>query len=422
MSTDPAYTPASSFQPVARCWRCKASLDRKSRFCPECGFDLTLAPDARPATPQGTLKARVIEAGQPVWPPPAAPLKTVQRVAGSNDLPARPLHSATQSRPLERAEIEASLQSHRPRSGFTDALDTLFKHSGPLPHLPEPEPPAQPWVTPEQLPKWLEGAQQFSNRQTDQITPPWLNSSGKTHPPFPDATEMPSGPDWRDTLKGRALPHLPEPGAGVKIEPYPPLPDGKIICPNCHGYGRDYKAASRANLMPPCGVCKETGRIPAPIAQPTPGQPEEAEVTGPTDVALAAIPPANVPQTTDPIETIVEETEGPRRHLEDLLEEIAETMTGAGVQMDFWATRLSRQRDRLTDTIKRLDWASSAELMVLGMTEDAAKKAVTLLEKAASAAKESEKHLMSVEMALDVGLIHVTAWVDSYGSGGGHAE
>ncbi len=385
MSTDKADYSSSPSIPSLSCPRCRYPLRLGGSFCSHCGH--------RVAGPQAIARQPAILNGQLVgsdgsYPVPAAPLRPMERVPGSNELP-------------------GALWTPRPRGGFTDSL-ILFKSSGPLPPLDPPAEP-QPWVTPEQLPAWLEPARTFSNHQTVDISPPWLNSSGRTHPPFPDPAEMPSGPDWRSTLRRVPVPTPPE--------PYPPLPDNTIPCLACGVTGRKY---GTDGSMQTCPVCRGKLRIPAPMPQPLPEQPPEADVTGPTDLALEAVQvasPAVTPQTTDAIPGIVEETEGPRRHLEDLLEDVAETMTGAGIQVERWADRLAASRDRLEDTVKRLDWMGSAELLVLGMTKDAVDKAVTLLQKAAHAAREAEKHLMSAEMALDVSLLHVTAWEDTWGSG-----
>src|SRR6185437_16389929 len=87
---------------------------------------------------------------------------------------------------------------------------------------------------------------------------------------------------------------------------------------------------------------------------------EAAAMMGPTDLALEAVQIGRL-QTNDAIVGIVEETEGPRRHLEDLIEEVAECMTGVATQVSNCVTRLDRQRERLSDTMQRMEYLDSSE-------------------------------------------------------------
>lgn len=442
------YSMPSTSQPQPLCYDCRKPLPDGSHFCGNCGRPRSMTPPPRGhrVIDQGKL----VSSDVPSWPPPASVLTPLGGVRTSNDLPHPPepreqgrFHSVSQSRPLdERDSIERLLlHPQRKSSGFTDSLIT-FKNSGPLGKSPEqmiaewkarsapqatpPPAPPQGWITPralppveaDPLPDWLAGARPVG--PAVEVTPDFLLTSGKSVP-LGESGAYRSDP----TMK---VPRVSKP------EGYGPLPGNMQPCQECGGTGRAYTAAGVVRCPANC----QNGRIPMAIPQPMPDgvitgsgltpeekamvQQMEAERTGPTQVALEAVsvvPPAQGPQGTGPHRFNItrQERTDLHRHVEDMVEEIAECMTGVATQADNCQGRLTRQRDRLDDLLQRLEYADSEELMVLGMVKDAAEKAITQLRKAETAAREADKCLSLVIMALDVGVIHTTGWQETYGSG-----
>ena len=419
MATDPSHEYLATPVPMIRCLGCQKDLPPDARFCVRCGR--AQVPTQLPLPPQ---RHRVIEQGQmvlpgdaPSYPVPPAKLTFVERSA----TPLPPAQMDTRSRPLGgRFAVRP-----RPLSDETAALfgklrqeqaagHGMFHPSGPLPPAPEFQPPsglATPAVSAgsDVLPAWLSPALTSSGkmRTADPVTPDFLMDREGERKSGPAPLRLPQSDDlaWPSEPTLRRVPVPP-------VEGYGPQPDGKTLCTRCWGHKL---SVNQKGLLDTCAACGGQGRVPAPdaIPQPMPA----ADITGPTLLEIEAVKvdmPAQTPQITEPMDGIVEETEGPRRHVQDMVAEIAECMTGVGVQTNNCATRLDRQRERLQDMLHRLEWMDSGEKLVLGMTEDAAHKAVTYLKKAEAAAKEAGMHLSNVEMALDVGLLHVTAWQDTW--------
>lgn len=329
MSTDSINYPyPASPPPTNLCLFCQALLRPGASFCHVCG---------KPHGDNVTLRwpinqgASFVEASYPLPPAKLTPLDQYYR--------------ATASRPLSERQAGAQALPRRPSDHTQELLRRtwreekdrrgLFKDSGPLPEeilqreaagaalaAKLSEPPGALPPLPTEMPEWLKSTLKHPIVTSVDITPAFLKDQHGERKSGPAGARQPA-PRPAEPPLGFVSPAVEEAPA------YPPLPDGKIPCPNCGGVGRDYKARKPGEVEAPiCKACQEHGRIQAAIPQPMPDVADQitsngltvaeqvmlatyrtlqqespaADVTGPTAEAetVHVLPQVQQPIGTDP--------------------------------------------------------------------------------------------------------------------------